>query len=75
MAYTSNAQTHTALNPLALIAGFFRAIGRGMVKMAEANSRVIRARAMIDMSDEELAARGIKREDVVKHVFGDIMYL
>jgi len=27
------------------------------------------------LSDEELAPRGMKRDDVVKHVFGDIMYI
>ncbi|TNJ44400.1 DUF1127 domain-containing protein [Phaeobacter sp. B1627] len=75
MAYTSNAQTASTFNPLALIVGFFRAIGNGMVKMGEANYRVDRARTLMALSDEELAARGMKRDDVVKHVFGDIMYL
>lgn len=75
MAYASNATTAATLNPLGLVAGFFRAIGNGLVNMAEANHRVNRARTLMALSDEQLAARGMKREDVVKHVFGDIMYI
>ncbi len=75
MAYASNTTTAATLNPLGLIAGFFRAIGNGLVNMAEANHRVNRARTLMALSDEQLAARGMKREDVVKHVFGDIMYI
>lgn len=75
MAYASNTSAPATLNPLGLIAGFFRAIGNGLVNMAEANHRVNRARTLMALSDEQLAARGIKREDVVKHVFGDIMYI
>ncbi|NIZ13740.1 DUF1127 domain-containing protein [Phaeobacter sp. HF9A] len=75
MAFATHAQTNSTLNPLALIAGFFRAIGNGLVKMAEANDRVKRAQALMALSDAQLAKRGMKREDVVKHVFGDIMYI
>ncbi|KUP90734.1 hypothetical protein [Tritonibacter horizontis] len=75
MAFASNAQATNTLNPLALIAGFFRAIGNGLVTMAESNQRLKRARNLMDLSDAELAARGIKREDIVKHAFGDIMYI
>ena len=75
MAYASNAQTRAPFNPLGLIAGFFRAIGNGLVHLAESNHRVNRARTLMELSDEELAQRGLKREDVVKHVFSDIMYV
>jgi len=36
---------------------------------------VNRARTLMALSDEELAKRGLKRDDVVKHVFSDIMYV
>ncbi|WOI33171.1 DUF1127 domain-containing protein [Tritonibacter scottomollicae] len=75
MAYATNAQANNTFNPLALIAGFFRAIGNGLVHIAESNHRVNRARTLMALSDEELAQRGMKRDDVVKHVFGDIMYI
>ncbi|WP_121630220.1 DUF1127 domain-containing protein [Tropicibacter alexandrii] len=51
--------------------GFIRA----MVNIAESNSRVKRVEALQALSDAELAARGLKRDDIVKHVFGDVMYL
>ena len=53
----------------------FNAIGTFLVQMAEANHRVQRVRALQDMSDAQLATKGIKREDIVRTVYADLMYI
>jgi uncharacterized protein YjiS (DUF1127 family) len=51
------------------VARFFSIIGNAMVSIGEANSKVRQVDALNALSDEELAARGIKRQDIVRHVF------
>ncbi|WP_108260637.1 DUF1127 domain-containing protein [Mangrovicoccus ximenensis] len=51
------------------IANFFAAIGRGLVWMAEANPRFKELERLQRMSDDDLAARGLRREKLVEHVF------
>lgn len=46
-----------------------------MVRIAESNHRVQRVERLQALSDEQLAKLGLKREEIVKHVFGDVMYL
>ena len=55
-------------------AGFGRVLA-ALVAMAEANPRMKAVNRLAAMSDEELAARGLKREDIVRHVFNDIYYI
>ena len=43
--------------------------------MGEANPRLRRIEALQKLSDAELAERGIRREDIVRHVFHDVYYL
>lgn len=50
-------------------------IGNAIVAVGEANPRLRRVEALQRMSDEQLSARGIKREDIVRHVFHDVYYL
>ncbi len=57
------------------LGGVFRAIGNALVTLGEANSRVRRAEALQALSDEELAAKGLKREDIPRHVFSDVFFL
>ncbi len=59
-------------NPLA---GLGRAILRGLVAAAEANPRVREADRLKAMSDEDLARMGLRREDIVRHVFRDLFYV
>ncbi|WP_121061535.1 DUF1127 domain-containing protein [Chachezhania antarctica] len=47
---------------------FFSAIGNGLVVMAENNSKMKQIRALEALSDADLAKRGIKREDIARHV-------
>lgn len=47
------------------------AFGDALTSIVEHNGRLRRMQWLQDMSDEELAERGLKREDIVRHVFGD----
>jgi hypothetical protein len=57
----------------------FAQIGNGfltaIVAMAEANGRVDQVERLQALSDAELERRGIKREEIVHHVFRDVYYL
>lgn len=46
-----------------------------LVRIAECNHRVRRVQALSAMSDAQLAARGLKREDITRHVFQDMLYV
>lgn len=46
-----------------------------IVRIAEADPRYKRLEALSQLSDEDLAARGMTRTDLVRHVLGDRMYL
>ena len=69
---TTNAQaTNWGLG----LSGLFRALGNAIVTLGEANSRVRRAEALQALTDKELAEKGLKREDIPRHVFGDIFFV
>ncbi len=55
--------------------GVFRAIGETLITLTEANSRVRRAEALHALTDDELAAKGLRREDIARYVFRDMFYL
>ncbi|WP_050929251.1 leucyl-tRNA synthetase [Aestuariivita boseongensis] len=57
------------------LGGVFRAMGEALVTLSETNSRVRRVEALQALSDDQLAAKGLKREDIARHVFGDMFYL
>lgn len=65
----------TALSFRKVLSTPFRAIGRFFVLLMENNSRVQLVDQLNAMSDEQLAARGLKRQDIVRHVFRDLMHL
>ena len=54
---------------------FFASIGNALVAVAEANPRMKKVHALQRMTDAELAERGIKREDIVRVVFHDVLYM
>ncbi|MDA5556612.1 DUF1127 domain-containing protein [Shimia sp. MMG029] len=58
-----------------LLAAPFRAIGNGLIALAENNSRVQQIETLNAMSDAQLAERGLRREEIVRHVFRDYMHL
>jgi len=52
-----------------------KALGRFIIDMAEANSRSQTIAILNSKTDRQLADMGIAREDIVRHVFRDKMYL
>ncbi|MGV6812125.1 MAG: DUF1127 domain-containing protein [Brevirhabdus sp.] len=52
-----------------------RGLGRFLVRIMESNSRVQAVEKLNSLSDDALARRGLKREDIVHHVFKDTYYV
>ncbi len=67
----STSNTHTA----EAHTGIFDRIINFLVSIAESNGRMRAVERLNAMSDQELAARGLKREDIVRHVFRDMLYV
>lgn len=69
MAHTDN-MTRTS--------GFFtsiaQGIGRGFVNLAETNARSRQVERLNALSDEALKKRGLRREDIARHVFRDVSW-
>ncbi|KAF0676809.1 hypothetical protein [Profundibacterium mesophilum] len=59
-------------NPFAVIGG---AVSRFFTNLIEANSRVREVEFLNGCSDEELARMGLRRDQIVRHVFRDTMFL
>lgn len=59
--------------------GFLSRLGHKILAFIEAvqtsNSRARELERLNAMSDEQLAAQGLRREDIVRHVFRDVYYL
>ncbi|ETX30538.1 hypothetical protein [Roseivivax isoporae] len=72
MAYAS---TDAAAPATGTATGFFEKLFRPFILLAESNSRLRRMQALNAMSDAELARRGIRREDIARHVFADVLYV
>ena len=65
----------TARRGLDLVISMFTSIGNGLMKAAEASSRTRQIDVLQSKSDAELAELGIKRDDIVRHVFKDLYYV
>lgn len=78
---------HTTTHPAPItLAGTAKAIGAGVysvlggignffVRIAETNTRLAKVERLQALSDAQLEKRGLKREDIVRHVFSDMFYL
>ncbi|MEQ9694970.1 hypothetical protein [Shimia sp. SDUM112013] len=74
MAYTSiHAPASASL--LRILAKPFVAAGQALTTLAESNRRVQEADRLHAMTDAELAALGLTREDIALYVFRDSFYL
>lgn len=60
---------------LHLIGAPFRALGRFFIAIAEQNARLQQVERLQAKSDDELAKLGLKRDDIVRHVFRDLYYV
>ncbi|ASP19171.1 hypothetical protein ANTHELSMS3_00451 [Antarctobacter heliothermus] len=70
------ADTLTSVAPRGnIFAGFFRSIFNTLVMIAESDHRMKAVEKLTAMSDAELAERGLKRADIVRHVFRDSLYV
>lgn len=65
----------TARIGLAQLKKLFKSIGAGIIRATEASSRLKHVEALRAKSDAELAGMGIKRDDIVHHVFRDLYYV
>lgn len=70
MAHVST-QPHAGFSILRPFVAFGHGFLAWMERIAVANSRIDEIRHLQAMSDEELAKRGIDREQIVYHVFAD----
>ncbi|SMY05887.1 DUF1127 domain-containing protein [Flavimaricola marinus] len=59
-------------NVWAAISAPFRAIGRGLVFMAENNSRMEAVRRLNELTDAELEAKGTDRVAEVRRIFASV---
>ncbi|WP_116082733.1 DUF1127 domain-containing protein [Tropicimonas sp. IMCC34011] len=56
------------------IAAPFRAFGRFLVSIGESNARLRRVQELQNLTDAQLAKRGLTRDDIVRYVFRDRLY-
>lgn len=56
-----------------VVKSFFAAVGRALVLAAETNPRLMEAERLSAKSDAELSKMGLKREDIIRFVFRDIL--
>ncbi len=73
MALVSNVSN--AFNPAAVLHSIGSRLGNMVAVFAEAQSRRDRIMDLLDKSDEDLAKMGLRREDIVHHVFGDRIFV
>lgn len=57
------------------ITGLFTSIGHFFVALAEVSPQMKKLEQLASMTDEELAAKGMRREDIVKYVFDGKAFL
>ncbi len=70
---TFNTTTATKSGSGKSISAFFNGVLDTMSAAMEAHPRMRRIQTLQAMSDEKLAERGLKREDIVRHVFRDFV--
>lgn len=71
----ARAAAATAIQSKPLFTRFLAAIGRGIVASVESNSRLRTVQHLQAKTDAELADIGLKRDDIVRHVYGDLFYV
>ena len=72
MAFLST--TDFAVNTPSVVQKMKSAISSIFTSMIEARSRQGQIQTLYSMSDAELAGIGLRREDIVRHVFRDVYY-
>ena len=67
--------THHRPSILSVLAAPFVWLGKIAVVVAENNRYAREMQYLSSLSDKELEARGIKREDIAHHVFKELYYI
>ena len=58
---------------IAQILGFFTALAKAFALASNAQARFDEIQHLQALTDGDLAQRGIKRDDIVRHVYSDLM--
>lgn len=66
---TTHSRSLTALP--GVVADIFTGIFDALVRVGEANTKVRQINALSALSDAELTARGLRREDIIRRVMGE----
>ena len=64
--------THTGFSPRGMLSGVFDAIGRATTQYLDAKSHQAEYQDLIRLSDRELADIGLRRDQIISHVFRDV---
>lgn len=78
MAYQNAHSTHASDLFHGLLDGItaaFGAVGNFLISISAANQRLHLVERLQAKSDEELAELGMRREDIVRYVFRDILHV
>ncbi|RJE80245.1 hypothetical protein [Paracoccus sp. JM45] len=70
MATIATAGHKTAAFPTSALLAPFRAVGRFMVRLAEASPQMRALNHLSEISDEDLAAKGVTRESEIRRILG-----
>lgn len=70
MAFTAHAHADFSNRP-----SIWARLGEFFIAYADSRSRYHRIEALEALSDDELAARGLTRDSILRHVFSDTFYL
>ena len=74
MANAATQQTAVSVrSPVTVLKRSLSALFNVLINVAEANPRYRRIQQVQARSDEQLAKKGLRREDIVMHVFGHWM--
>ncbi|MCT8160249.1 hypothetical protein [Pseudoruegeria sp. SHC-113] len=72
----AHAATHSDTASFAAgLSALFSRLGAALMRAAENRSRVEQMERLNAKSDEELAALGLRREDIARYVFRDMMFI
>lgn len=74
MATIASVAHKSAGNPAAALLAPFRALGRFMIACAEANPRMRALSRLSDLSDAELAAKGLTRDSEIRRILGPVAF-
>ncbi|MEM6372582.1 MAG: DUF1127 domain-containing protein [Pseudomonadota bacterium] len=75
MAYAANVHSNTSSSIWSGVTGFFSMVGQAMVVSSSGDARMRKVEKLNAMSDAELAAINLRREDIAAYVFRDLMHI